>query len=60
MPAREIGLHRDPLRRPPVREAGGRGGVGHQHPGTYCDLETIVHEAFLSAAVTRGSLLGAT
>jgi len=55
MPAREIGLYRDALRSPPVREADGHGGIGHQRPGTHRNLEAIVHEPLLSAAARRGS-----
>ena len=55
MPAGEIRFYRDAFRSQPVREARGRGGIGHQHPGTYRNLETIVHEPLLSAAATSGS-----
>src|SRR5215469_7534779 len=53
MPTSEIGLHRDALRSPPVREAGGPAGVRPKCPGTDRNLEAIVHEPFPSAAATR-------
>src|SRR6516225_5193486 len=37
------------------RETGGRGRIGHQRPGTYRNLEAIVHEPLLPAAARRRS-----
>jgi hypothetical protein len=55
MPAGEIGLYRDTVIGPLVREADGGAGRGHHRSGADRNLEAIVHQAVLPQRAGGGA-----